>query len=238
MDAALRGVCRICRFTLIELLVVIAIIAILASLLLPALNEAKDSAKNTLCVNNLRQIAQAFGHYANDFDGWPVTTLSLGYLPRKQFVSWPYLIGSYVGQIWAPWTTLPSGGPPTFYCPMAEKESLYGWREIYHLLSYGYNRYFYVIGARNAKMAALERPDQILCVADHMDSRIYNWSTTVHTANWNYNNFSLGSTTRFAFRHRNQLNLLYFDSHIEKRGRRPDGRPQGFTFYDGGQIFR
>ena len=85
-------------FTLIELLVVIAIIAILAAILFPVFAQARESARQTSCLSNLRQIGAANMMYAADYDETYVHQPAPGGCPDLE--------GFRAGQVRNHWTTL------------------------------------------------------------------------------------------------------------------------------------
>jgi len=105
-------------FTLIELLVVIAIIAILAAILFPVFSRAREQARKTQCLSNLKQIGQALTMYVQDWDET---------LPYSQKPCW---VGANNNQTWLFWTE-------QFYpyvknwqvynCPSTSSDSHAGW---------------------------------------------------------------------------------------------------------------
>ncbi len=90
---------KMSAFTLIELLVVIAIIAILAAMLLPALRNARNGARRTLCMSNLKQLGSACGMYTGDNDGYLATW---NYANNTGFTypnDWIYIPGNSMGAL-------------------------------------------------------------------------------------------------------------------------------------------
>lgn len=97
-------------FTLIEILVVIAIISILAAILFPVFSQAKETAKQTVCASNIRQIGLAAQLYLNDHDDmWvPMATYDPlpGYAPIEMWFGYDNnnagLEGGFHGRIYEP----------------------------------------------------------------------------------------------------------------------------------------
>jgi prepilin-type N-terminal cleavage/methylation domain-containing protein len=130
-------------FTLIELLVVIAIIAILAAILFPVFAQAREKARQTACLSNMKQIALALVQYVGDYDetmpgasmSVPVSTLSNGGDARIPFDMqlMPYVKNNNV------WTCLSDHGTrnaPSDTAAYSWYDSSYEPRAIYR--SYGY----------------------------------------------------------------------------------------------------
>lgn len=133
------------KFTLIELLVVIAIIAILAGLLLPALQKAREAAKKSSCINNLKQFGSAITMYSNDFEqyvpmsrarNWAVgNSAANGFMACWVTQLSPYLQGPSEEQFSDDDVKLPK----VYICP-SNKEEIFN-TPGYDVTNYAYNGY-------------------------------------------------------------------------------------------------